>query len=103
MIESFKKIKCDLCGTSLEYKERKQYNNEFKWYDRETDKEIPVWKRPKLSVVFLTEQNEGTPTKPYFDIETLDLCPECYEKLITEYPIIARGAQGYNTYTWREK
>lgn len=101
MIENFKRIECDLCGASLEYKER-EHSRDVHWYDRETGKEIPKWKHQQISVVFLTEQNEGTPTKPYFDTNTLDMCPNCYEKLLKSYPIVATGAQGYNKYDWRK-
>jgi len=103
MKTDFSYIKCDLCGKSLEYKEAKQYDNTIKWYDRKTDKEIKPWNHMSMPVVFLTEQNEGTSCKPYFDTARFDICPECYKKLLETYPITAKGAMGYNTYEWREK
>ena len=103
MRENFKSIKCDLCGKTLEYKEREQYHKDPLWIDRHTDKEVPQWKTVTMPVVFLTEQNEGTPCKPHFSNETFDMCPDCYQKFIDTYPITAWGAQGFNRYEWREK
>lgn len=101
MIEAFKKINCDLCGKAIEYRERPRYQGEPEWVDRESGETLPVWKSLTLPVVFLTEQNEGRSSKPYFDNAKIDVCPECYKRLLEEYPITGYGAQGYNTYKWR--
>lgn len=101
MKENFKIIKCDLCGKTLEYKEREQYHKDPLWIDRHTDKEVPQWKTVTMPVIFLTEQTEGTPCKPHFSNETFDMCPDCYQKFIDTYPITAWGAQGFNRYKWR--
>ena len=104
MREHYKHIECDLCGKSLDYTERKQYDGDILWIDRYTNKSIPSWKSIVIPVVFLTEQNEGYPCEnPYFSDETLDMCSECYQKFIESYPITAKGAQGYNKYEWRKK
>lgn len=53
-----------------------------------------------LPVRFLTEQNEGYPTSPYYSHnERLDLCSKCAARAIV---IDAEGAMGYNRYWFRE-
>ena len=53
-----------------------------------------------LSVVFTTEQTEGTSTKPYLSLARIDLCDECMYEIVNEHKIPhAAGAQGHNTYT----
>lgn len=81
--------KCDLCKTTKSYINDNQYKDDFK------ELNIPV--------VFVTEQDEGRPCKPYLSNETILLCNKCYEKFIEKYPVIAIGAQGYNTYKFMEE
>ena len=57
----------------------------------------------KMPIVFTTERTEGRPFKPHFSNETLDLCDACFQRLIDEFPIYAHGAQGYNTYYFKER
>lgn len=53
----------------------------------------------KMQVVFETETTEGRSTDPYFDNIELDICPEHYQKLISERKVLsAAGAMGYNDY-----
>lgn len=53
----------------------------------------------KVTVIFDTEQTEGRRVEPYLALETLDICPECKQKMIDSGKFIqASGAQGYNTY-----
>jgi len=52
-----------------------------------------------VPVRWFTEQTEGRMVKPYIKSETLDICNECFEKLIV---VSATGAQGYNTFKIRE-
>ena len=52
----------------------------------------------KIQVIFRTEQNEGTPINGSLSIEKLDICKDCYEKLISGKIINAYGAQGFNKY-----
>ena len=46
-------------------------------------------------VVFLTDQTEGRPCKPYIATQSLDICPECATGSLS---ITALGAQGHNCY-----
>lgn len=50
-------------------------------------------------VLFLTDQTEGKPVRPYITYETLDLCDSCLRKVVS---VSAIGAQGYNTYSFSE-
>lgn len=56
--------------------------------------------RMSIGVRFLTEQNEGTPVKPYYDYCIVDLCDECADRAIT---VDAIGAMGHNEYRWHKK
>jgi hypothetical protein len=56
-----------------------------------------------IPVVFTTEQTEGRSTKPYISMQSMDICEKCLHKLIYEFPLLGQGAQGYNTYSWRDK
>lgn len=79
-----KMMKCDIC-----HKEDKQGTD--------------GWLYQCIPVVFHTEQNEGMGTTPYLDTKTyIDMCPECVKRFTDEYPLHAWGAQGYNTYKWKE-
>lgn len=71
---------CDICGN--------QTNN--------LEKEVPI--------IFLTEQNEGRPTNPYFDKNKIVLCDLCKKKVFFEgKQIFANGAMGCNEYYFLEK
>lgn len=91
---------CDLCQKKIHVVISKDYRDKTMWKEVVDNKmhEIEPWKRMTLPVVFTTEQNEGTACAPYFDNETVDICPECFDKLLKQWPITATGAQGYNTY-----
>lgn len=71
-------FRCDLCGTEMGHNEVFQ---------------------AKLPVIFTTEQNEGRPSKPYVQMEQLDLCRECLDRYIA---VAASGAMGVNDYRWRD-
>ena len=101
MKAAYRMIKCDLCGKTIEYRET-IFEKNIKWFDRFTDEEIKPWKPQTLTVVFKTDQNDGSGCKPYLSNENLDVCPECLEKLLDLYPIFGYGAQGYNTFKFRE-
>ena len=76
-IETFK---CDICKKEVE--ELKMHTNH------------------KLPVIFTTNQIDGRTRKPYLDYKKIDICFECYNKMIKGRKFItARGAQGYNEYT----
>lgn len=53
----------------------------------------------RLPVRFVSEQNEGRPCAPYFEITELDLCPDCLDRCVA---IEASGACGVNDYWWRD-
>jgi hypothetical protein len=52
----------------------------------------------KLPIIFHTEQNEGRSCEPYLEFLKLDVCANCYQKILKGYAIHAEGAQGYNSY-----
>ena len=52
----------------------------------------------RFQVIFRTEQTEGRPIKGSLSIQKLDICKNCYEKLISGMSINAYGAQGFNKY-----
>jgi hypothetical protein len=54
----------------------------------------------KYQVIFHTDQTEGRSVKPYLSIETIDMCFECYDKVIKGNPIHGHGAQGNNVYSF---
>lgn len=57
----------------------------------------------KTSVVFVTEQTEGRPIQPYIQIHELDICFNCLAKIIRDgEQIYAHGAQGHNTYYFKD-
>lgn len=52
-----------------------------------------------MQVIFTTEQNEGRPTKPYFQMVHLDICDSCLDRILHKGSYItARGAMGDNCY-----
>ena len=52
-----------------------------------------------LQVIFTTEQNEGKSVEPYLDNVNIEMCNDCYKKLLeTRTYIIASGVMGHNTY-----
>jgi hypothetical protein len=69
-------IQCDICG----------------------DDKNSIKQKQSVSVIFTTEQNEGRATTPYLDIHLLDLCADCYGKVLEGKAIFATGAMGYNKY-----
>lgn len=56
-----------------------------------------------LQVIFTTDQTEGRSCKPYFSMYCLDLCPEHTENLFRGNYIHAYGAQGNNTFYFKNK
>ena len=107
MKKNLNQLTCDLCHKSIIYAEQKRYSNQMGDQVIKVDEngnEIMGWRNMSIPVVFTTEQNEGYPVKDhYFDKVTLDFCPECYQKFLKNYPILAAGGQGYNKYSWREE
>lgn len=69
---------CDICGVEMEQN---------------------VAHHRSLPVLFLTEQNEGRPVKPYIQMQEIDLCADCLDRCTV---IEANGCMGVNEYRWRE-
>lgn len=84
MIYEIKMVKCDICH-------------------REERQDSKGWLHQVIPVVFHTEQNEGTGTEPYLDSGYVDMCPECKKRFMEMYPLHGWGAQGYNTFKWKEE
>ncbi len=55
----------------------------------------------KLQVIFRTEQTEGRPIKGSIAHLKLDLCKDCYLKVLDGVCIDAYGAQGFNKYFFK--
>lgn len=70
-------IKCDICGEEVKS-------------DGHQNCRMPV--------VFLTEQTQGTPVQPYLDSVVVDICGNCFDKYMKNFPFTATGAMGNNTY-----
>lgn len=52
-----------------------------------------------MTVVFVTEQNEGRTCEPYFDKVDIDICEDHLGNLLQNRVMItAEGAMGYNKY-----
>jgi hypothetical protein len=61
--------------------------------------DLATHRNVKLQVIFLTEQNEGRGTDPYFSDEVLDLCSDHHQQILREGRYLhASGAMGQNTY-----
>jgi len=56
-------------------------------------------KQHTLTVIFLTDQEEGRSCKPYISRNTIDMCESCFNKMIQERRLVTViGAMGYNDY-----
>jgi hypothetical protein len=56
----------------------------------------------RIHVIFTTDQTEGRSKSPYLSLEEFDICENCYNKILSGKMIFAFGAQGYNTYYFKE-
>jgi len=61
-------------------------------------KSIPIPAKADMQIIFVTEQTEGYPSKPYFQLKTLDICDACKNKALEGHYLFGAGAQGYNDY-----
>lgn len=98
MTHNFIRTTCDICGKSIEY----HINSDNEWIEYKTKNKVKPWPNFTCVVKFLTEQTEGTNCNPYFDTVQLEVCPECYNRMLNSWPITAYGAQGFNTYKLEE-
>jgi hypothetical protein len=73
-------IACDICGFSG----------------------AAVAERKQIAVARMTDTNDGCPCVPYLELLYLDLCPKCVKKITERQPLQAFGAQGLDTFKWRE-
>jgi len=69
-------LQCDICG----------------------DEKNAIKEKQSISVIFTTEQNEGRAITPYLDVHLLDLCVDCYDRVIKGKAIFGSGAMGYNKF-----
>jgi hypothetical protein len=51
-------------------------------------------------VIFLSEQTEGRPVKPYISQERLDICDACAQRMLM---LEGYGAQGNNVFEFRKR
>lgn len=58
--------------------------------------------KKSIQVVFVTEQTEGRSCAPHLSEAPLDICNKCLRRLIESHPLRGEGAQGHNTYTFRD-
>ena len=72
MRKSIEIVTCDLCGA-------------------QRDDVVSI----TYPVVFLTEQTEGHPCKPYIYISDIDVCPVCKKRILM---VNATGCMGVNEY-----
>jgi len=56
----------------------------------------------RLQVIFTTEQTEGRSCKPYLSLAKVDICPACLKRVIAGEALWGHGAQGWNTYYFKE-
>lgn len=56
----------------------------------------------KMQVIFVTEQTEGYPSKPYFTLMNMHICPSCISKCLEGNYLFAKGAQGYNDFYFKD-
>lgn len=55
-----------------------------------------------LTVIFTTEQTEGQPVKPYLSAQKIDTCNHCEEIILSGKMVFAYGAQGHNTFFFKD-
>ena len=72
MRKSIEIVTCDLCGAQC-------------------DDVVSI----TYPVVFLTEQTEGHPCKPYIDMTDIDVCQDCKKRILM---VNATGCMGFNEY-----
>lgn len=50
----------------------------------------------QIPCTFTTDQTEGTSVEPYLALTAMDICETCYQRVVSEQPVWANGAQGEN-------
>ena len=55
-----------------------------------------------LSCIRTTDTTEGRPCDRHLVREKLDICEQCYDKILHGAYVIVYGAQGYNTFELHE-
>lgn len=65
-------------------------------------RKIADYKSKRIQVTFETEQTEGRAITPYLEIDNLDLCEHCYKRIVDGSRVWAEGAQGHNTYYFKD-
>lgn len=80
-------VNCDVCKSEILKEER----------------DVDLVLAPGFQTIFITEQTEGSSCKPYLYMSHLDLCNNCNNKLLEGNYIWGHGAQGHNTYYFKDK
>jgi hypothetical protein len=55
----------------------------------------------EIQVIFTTEQEEGRTSPAYLSMTKLDLCCDCFMKVLNGNYIYAQGAMGHNSYEFK--
>lgn len=55
-------------------------------------------KNQDIQVIFTTEQEEGKTCPAYLSMQKLDLCSDCFMKVLLGHYIYAEGAMGHFSY-----
>ncbi len=63
-------------------------------------REFDVRREVNVLVMWLTEQDSGERVEPYVGQELMDVCDECIDRVVA---VEAEGAQGVNSYRFRER
>jgi hypothetical protein len=56
----------------------------------------------EIQVIFTTDQTEGRSISPYLSREKVEICQDCMNKILQGNYLFAHGAQGYNTYYFKQ-
>jgi len=59
-------------------------------------------KQKTMTVIFLTEQDEGRSVDPYLENVSIELCNDCEKKILEGNILYATGAMGYNNYRFNK-
>ena len=67
------------------------------------EKQVPAkLEEKKIQVIFHTEQTEGRGVKPYLSDQKIEICDDCYGKILKGNYLHGTGAMGYNKYGFRD-
>ena len=84
---------CDICKQQIMLSSQKEKDASY----------LRDLKKTSISVIFTTEQNEGRSVTPYHTIQEVHLCQGCMNRVLSGEIPFAQGAQGYNTYYFKQR